>query len=272
MNDLSVLSPETAAQVSALAEDLSPARRVLVITGAGMSADSGLPTYRGTGGLYAAEATPDGVTIEQALSGPMLRSNPALCWKYLGEIERGSRGRAPHAGHSALVELATQFESLTVLTQNVDGFHALAGQADVIEMHGNLHELFCTACDYEIWVADYTDLAMPPICPRCAGSVRPRVVLFGEALPRPALQRFESVLRRGVDAVISIGTTSVFPYIAAPVVQAARAGLTTAEINPDESRISSVVRYRIQDRAAPVLMRLLALLKARRLDEARAVK
>ncbi|HWY23991.1 MAG TPA: Sir2 family NAD-dependent protein deacetylase, partial [Nevskia sp.] len=133
----------------ALAAELRQARSVLVITGAGMSADSGLPTYRGVGGLYDSGPTDDGVAIEEALSGEMMRTRPELCWKYLGEIERACRGCQPNAGHRVLAELAPAYQLFTVLTQNVDGFHRMAGSRDLIEIHGNLHRLHCGFCSYE---------------------------------------------------------------------------------------------------------------------------
>ena len=250
------------APLRALAADLRRARRVLVITGAGMSADSGLPTYRGVGGLYDSGPTGDGVAIEDALSGEMMRLRPELCWKYLGEIERACRGREPNAGHRVLAELAPAYEQFTVLTQNVDGFHRRAGSADLIEIHGNLHRLQCGFCPYETEVDDYAALGIPPACPRCAGMMRPRVVLFGEALPRAELERLWAVIEDGVDLVLSIGTTSVFPYIAQPVIAAARRGLPTAEINPGGSEVSHLVRHRIRERAATALQQLRGLLRA----------
>lgn len=243
--------------LQALAADLRGLRRLLVITGAGMSADSGLPTYRGTGGLYTAENTEDGIPIEQALSGVRFREDPALCWKYLRQVEEGARGRQPHAGHRALARLQEHFEQLTVLTQNVDGFHQRAGQRDVIEIHGNLQRLDCCSCSHGFDAPDYLGLSFPPACSACGDILRPRVVLFGEALPKAAVAACAALLRDPPDAVISIGTTSVFPYIAAPVRQAAEAGRLTAEINPDASRVSGLVRHRIRDRAAPVLEWLL---------------
>lgn len=244
----------------ALAGELRRARRVLVITGAGMSADSGLPTYRGVGGLYDTGPTADGLAIEDALSGGMMRERPELTWKYLGEIERACRGRQPNAGHHVLAALAPAYAQFTVLTQNVDGFHRLAGSRDLIEIHGNLHRLHCSFCAYETDVADYSGLDIPPSCPYCAGLVRPRVVLFGEALPGAELERLVQVIEEGTDLVISIGTTSVFPYIAQPVIAAARRGLPTAEINPGDSEVSHLVRYRVRERAAAALRQLQELL------------
>ena len=238
--------------LAAAARELSGARRVLAITGAGISADSGLPTYRGISGLYESADTDDGVPIEVALSGAMMQRNPAVCWKYIAQIERGCRGAKPNAAHEVLVRWQQRFQ-LTVLTQNVDGLHRVAGQNDLIEIHSTVHDLYCTGCETESRVQDYAALTIPPVCPACGCGVRPRVVLFGEALPQRAIERLEQVLEEGVDAVLSIGTTSVFPYISAPVVQAARRKMLTIEINPGETEVSAAVRYRLRERAAVVL-------------------
>lgn len=245
------------------ADWLCRARRVLVITGAGISADSGLPTYRGIGGLYESEVTEDQVPIEAALSGQMMRQRPALTWKYLMQIESACRGAQPNDGHRALARMDHYLRGLTVLTQNVDGFHRAAGQDRVIEIHGNLHRLRCSECHQTWTVADYVGLALPPRCDDCHGPVRPQVVLFGEALPTDALRQLDEALSEGVDLVMSIGTTSVFPYISGPVVHAARMGVPTIEINPAVSEVSSIVGLRLQARAVDVLPRLLRRLEAR---------
>src|SRR5438132_12154589 len=99
------------------------ARRVLAITGAGISADSGLPTYRGIGGLYESDLTEDGFPIEEALSGDMMRSRPDITWKYIYQIESSCRDRKHNAGHEALAQMQSRYERFTVLTQNIDGFH-----------------------------------------------------------------------------------------------------------------------------------------------------
>ncbi|MGQ0696991.1 MAG: NAD-dependent protein deacylase [Panacagrimonas sp.] len=240
---------------------LRAARRVLVITGAGLSADSGLPTYRGIGGLYESEMTEDAIPIEIALSGQMLRAKPAVTWKYLMQVECACRAAKANAGHIALARMAQYFKRFTVLTQNIDGFHRDAGQDSLIEIHGNVHELFCTECRKEWHVPNYAMLKTPPRCDDCHGPVRPRVVLFGEMLPPAALTQLDEALDQGVDLVMSIGTTSVFPYIAAPVIQAARMCVPTIEINPGESEVSAVVQLRIRERAALVLPRMLKLLE-----------
>lgn len=106
----------------ALIQALQRAERMLIITGAGLSADSGLPTYRGLGGLYNGH-TPEGIPIEAALSGSMLQRNPALCWKYLAELGRACLSAQPNAGHYAIAELQRRKPHCWVLTQNIDGYH-----------------------------------------------------------------------------------------------------------------------------------------------------
>lgn len=247
------MSEDLDSTIRAAAAALAPAKRLLVITGAGISADSGLPTYRGIGGLYDDSATADGMPIETALSGAMMQSRPEVCWRYIHQIESSCRGAKPNAGHETLVRMERQFERLTVLTQNIDGFHRAAGTADLIEIHGNVGELFCTECGRERRVTSFEGMTIPPRCEDCHGMMRPRVVLFGEMLPEAAVTRLYATVDEGLDAVISIGTTSVFPYIAGPVVTAARLGLPTIEINPGISEISRVVRFRIRERAAVAL-------------------
>ncbi len=250
------LDPDLELDVSTAVALLRSARKLLVITGAGISADSGMPTYRGIGGLYERQDTDDEMPIEVALSGPMFESRPELTWKYLSQIETACRGAQPNEAHRALSRMSHSFERMTVLTQNVDGFHRDAGQEELIEMHGNVHELYCTECGKEEWVQDYASLSMPPYCADCRGMVRPRVVLFQEMLPDSALRQFEQTLENGVDAVMTIGTSSGFPYISGPVVRAARMGLPTIEINPGDTEVSGVVGLRIRARAAQVLPRI----------------
>lgn len=233
---------------------LGSASRVLAITGAGMSADSGMPTYRGVGGLYNRDDTADGVPIEQALSGPMFARDPALTWKYIAQIEAACRDARPNAGHYALAALAECFDQFCVVTQNVDGLHRAAGSPQIIEMHGNIHRLFCICCGQSRDVDDFSALSeCPPRCDRCGGIERPAVVLFEEILPQSALERYRRTLDQGVDAVLLIGTTAVFDYIAAPVFEAAQRGQPVIEINPQATTVSESCSVQCRARAADVL-------------------
>ncbi|MDP5240335.1 NAD-dependent deacylase [Uliginosibacterium sp. 31-16] len=221
-----------------VATRLASARRVLFITGAGISADSGLPTYRGIGGLYNDQHTDDGLPIEVALSGEVMEIQPEITWKHLAQIEATCRGARPNAAHRIIAALQERVPT-TVLTQNIDGFHRQAGSTDLIEIHGDLFELYCPHCGHHETRSDYSGLkTLPPPCPHCLGHLRPAVVLFGEALPKPAVQRLEQILDEGYDLVFSIGTTSVFPYIAQPFVAARQFDALAVEINPTPTEVS----------------------------------
>jgi NAD-dependent deacetylase len=219
-------------------------RRILFITGAGLSAESGLPTYRGIGGLYVSEHTEHGVPIEVALSGPMFRHKPELTWQHIARLERAVRGAKPSAAHALIARLEQRHE-LVVLTQNVDGFHRAAGSTRVIDIHGDCHDLSCTRCDFRERRADYAELDIPPACPVCGAVVRPDVVLFEEPLPALKLAQLEAELEEGFDAVFSIGTTSLFPYISGPVIQAVRQRRLSVEINPDRTAVSELVEVKL---------------------------
>ena len=233
-----------------MASLLRGASSVLFITGAGISADSGLPTYRGIGGLYEDADTPEGMPIEEALSGEMMRRHPAIPWKYIHQIEASARGASFNRAHAILAEAERRFDRVWVLTQNVDGLHRKAGSKNVIDIHGDVHHLLCTACDHRANVEDYSRLAPLPLCPDCGAPLRPDVVLFGELLPLSKVETLERELLRGFDVVFSIGTTSVFPYIARPVVEARLRRKATVEINPGETLLSGEVDVKLEMRAA----------------------
>jgi NAD-dependent deacetylase len=239
--------------VDAVAELLVRAKRALFITGAGMSADSGLPTYRGVGGLYNDAASEDGVPIEVALSGEMLSRRPVVTWRHIARIEQACRGARPNKGHQVIAALGQRLDRVVILTQNVDGLHRVAGSTDVIEIHGRIHRLRCVRCDFAIEVRDFAGLELPPACPRCTALVRPDVVLFGEALPPEPFTQLQDELERGFDVVFSIGTTALFPYIARPVLVARSEGIPTVEINPGRTDLSDVVAIRLQSGAARAL-------------------
>jgi NAD-dependent deacetylase len=229
-----------------------------------MSADSGLPTYRGVSGLYESKETAEGLAIEELLSGAIFARRPEWTWKYLGQIEKACRGARPNRGHKVLASFEGHISRCVVLTQNVDGLHQRAGSSRVIPIHGDLHHLLCTSCFWKTEVEDFSSLTLPPRCPRCTGLVRPGVVLFGEMLDERNVDRLQHEVDLGFDAVFSIGTTSVFPYIVAPISIARRKGIPTIEINPGESEISDLVDIRIKTRAAPALDAIAAALSAER--------
>lgn len=247
---------------AAIAQDLKEAKRVLVITGAGVSADSGLPTYRGVAGLYNNGLTAEGLRIEECLSGDVFRQQPAITWKYLWQIGENCRKAKPNRAHEIISEWQERFERLLVFTQNIDDLHRRAGSKDLIEIHGNFHTLHCTRCEWS-HPLDLNTLSpenLPPKCPQCGAVARVPVVLFGEMLPQDATYNFAKAWDEGFDMVFVIGTTCSFPYIAHPVLMAARSGLPTVEINLDPTPVSSFVRYHVAVPAAQALEKINALL------------
>lgn len=242
----------TRAEIDPIVDILKNAKRVLAITGAGISADSGLPTYRGVGGLYDDQVTDDGIAIEDALSGPMFRRRPELTWKHIRQIEEACRDATPNDGHRVLADWEDRFE-VCVLTQNVDGFHRAAGSSQVIDIHGDTRDLYCPVCTWQDVVENYAHLAPVPTCPQCGAVIRPRVVLFGEMLDPLKLAHLFANLERGFDVVFSIGTSALFPYIMKPVVDARQAGVPTVEINPRDTDLSGIVTHRVRTGAAAAL-------------------
>ncbi len=243
--------------IDRVVELLRSARRLLFITGAGLSADSGLPTYRGVGGLYAGgRTTAYGLPVEEVLSGAMMTNRPEITWQFIRELERPSRQAVPNRGHEVIAEMESHFDAVWTLTQNVDGLHRRAGSQRVLDVHGDLHDLACTRCEHAERVSDYEGLDPLPRCPKCQAILRPAVVLFGEELPETKMVRLSSEVEAGFDVVFSIGTSSLFPYIAAPVLFARETGIPTVEINPESTAVTRRVDLKIAGGAAEALDRI----------------
>lgn len=238
-----------------IAERLHTCRRVLFITGAGVSADSGLPTYRGVGGLYNSGDTEEGMPIEEAISGRCLASHPEITWKYLSQIQHNCEAVQPNAAHRVIAEFE-KFLKVVVLTQNIDGLHPRAGSSDVIEIHGTLETRRCMRCDRPAPPStpdEDISAGKLPRCEKCGGVVRPNVVLFGEMLPEKALYRLQDAVDEGFGMVFLIGTTAVFPYISQPVIMATHMGIPTVEINPARTHLTGYVEYYIPHGAAEAM-------------------
>lgn len=227
---------------------LRRAQHVCVLTGAGISAESGVPTFRDAqSGLWAKYDPLDLATPEAFLR------DPALIWRWYRWRRELVAGAAPNPGHLALARLAEIVPQLTLVTQNVDGLHQQAGSENVIEFHGNL---FANRCLTEDCIVDGHDDSDVPTCPGCGGHVRPGVVWFGEAIPEQA--RNESfAAAENCDVFLSIGTSSlVFP--AAGLAQVAKeTGATVAEINPNPTGMAAYFDHAIEGKAGTVLPSIL---------------
>ncbi|MDR0390622.1 MAG: hypothetical protein LBH59_01855 [Planctomycetaceae bacterium] len=265
------------------AEYLRGANRVLFITGAGISADSGLPTYRGVGGLYNDKLTTEGFSIEQCLSASMFSRSPEITWKYMLPITESVFQHEPNDAHRIIANLENQFDKrggkVVVFTQNIDGYHKQAGSKNVLEIHGSLRKLFCTNnnCNWSeqleksnetqnqeiintnlIKRIDQIKAKLPPCCPVCGSLVRPDIVLFEESLPYDVLAQFDNEFDNGAgfDLVVSVGTSAMFPYITTPIYQSIKLGKKTVEINPTESTLSKIVDLYIPQTAAKTFLEL----------------
>lgn len=235
---------------------------ILFITGAGISTDSGLPTYRGIGGLYENKVTDHGIPIEQALSATMMAREPAITWRYLWEIAEATRGARPNRSHEIIGQWVAEKPGSWVLTQNVDGLHAAINPHHLIEVHGRARNLYCTGCgvseDGEKLLFESGKVQAPavPVCQQCGDRLRPDVVLFEEFLSDRSLEQLGELENAGIELVFSIGTSSLFPYIAGPVHLASEFGIPCIEINPEETIISSLFDYRFDSGCTETLERL----------------
>jgi len=233
---------------------LKQAKSILFITGAGVSADSGLPTYRGIGGLYEDKSTEEGIPVEMALAGEMLKTNPSVTWKYISQIENNCRKATFNRAHEVIAEMEKHFERVWVLTQNIDGFHHKAGSTNIIDVHGDMHTLLCTQCNWRSKIRDYSEISIPPTCPECNVTVRPDIVFFGEELPQEKVKLLhDEEIYRGFDIYFSVGTTSIFPYIKGPIIHAKFRNKPTIEINPGTTEVSDSVDIKLSLGAAEAL-------------------
>lgn len=222
---------------------LLKARSVLALTGSGISAESGLPTFRGVGGLWRTHR------VEELASPGGFAANRELVWTWYNE-RRAAHARAePNAGHLALARLEPAFDDFTLATQNVDSLHLRAGSRNVLELHGHLREARCTTCGERRPLADGLPLA--EIAHGCGGSWRPDIVWFGEPLPAAIWQRAATAAARA-DMILVIGTSAVV-YPAAALATHYNDRAFVAEINPEETPISGRVDCVVRASAAALL-------------------
>ena len=233
-----------------LVEALRTAQTVTVLTGAGVSAESGLPTFRDAlTGLWA-HSRPEDLATPEAF-----RRDPKLVWEWYAWRRARAAEASPNPAHRALADMARRVPRFTLITQNVDGLHQRAGSRDVIELHGSIHRVKCF--EEGTVVPDWQDSAdVPPHCPRCGGLLRPDVVWFGENLPPDALEA--AVRAAGTcDLFLSIGTSGVVEPAASLARLAAQTGATVAVINLDVSDEATPQRFHVNGRAGDVLPALL---------------
>jgi len=227
---------------------------IVVFTGAGMSSESGMRTFRGDEGLWR-EYSP-----EQLSSLAGIRENPKLVWEWYKMRFVAGDGIKPHIGYEALSLLQRKKKTLPVITQNVDGLHKMAGQTDVIEIHGSMRSASCiNECGYSTELSSDMFQVLPPLCKKCQATLRPDIILFGEQLPEVAISRVFD-LAESCDLMIVIGTSvRVWPAAGIPFA-ALESGADVIEINPVETALTLEKRtINFKEKAGEVLPSLVGL-------------
>jgi len=234
-----------------LIQALRAAQSIVVLTGAGTSAESGVPTFRDAQTGLWARYDPTQLATPEAF-----QRDPKLVWEWYQWRRELVAKAEPNAGHYALVELQDKVPQLHLITQNVDGMHQRAGSRDVIELHGNIMRTRCAAKGHI--VSTWQDTKVPPRCDgcNCNGYLRPDVVWFGESLPMFALQKAEQVAAQ-CDVLLSVGTSGlVYPAAGLPDI-ALQEGATVVEINPQATPLTTRASYALQTTSAVALPALL---------------
>lgn len=227
---------------------LQRAKRIAVLTGAGVSAESGIPTFRSDGGFWQNRRFEDLATPEG------FARDPGFVWQWYEERRRGIAAARPNAGHYALVQLEERADEFTLITQNVDGLHDVAGSKNIVKLHGDIWVVRCLACGRErVERAELNDL--PPRC-GCGGMLRPGVVWFGEMLSEGAMERASEAVRNA--GVFIVAGTSAQVYPAAGLIPLAiDNGATVIEINPEATDFSRDVTFALRGTSAEILPQLL---------------
>jgi len=225
------------------------AQSVTVLTGAGISADSGVPTFRGTEGLW------KNFRPEELASPDAFDRDPQLVWEWYNWRRELLATKLPNPAHEALVQLEARIPDFWVITQNVDGLHAAAGTRHLSEIHGNIWKVRCTKCD-QVCVNRDVPLTFPPSCDDCGGLLRPHIVWFGESLAPEDLEQSYAALQR-CDMLLIVGTSGVV-YPAASFAPVAKDhGAFVVELNLEGTPNSSVVDASFQGRAKELVPLLL---------------
>jgi len=215
-----------------VAQALRQAKRVTVLSGAGISAESGLPTFRDPLTGYWSKYRPEDLATPVAF-----RRNPELVWRWYCERRAAARAAKPNAGHLAITKLQSIVPDVTIVTQNVDGLHQSAGSTGVIELHGSIHSIRCFGRDHamELTPEDDSPDRHPP-CPQCGSLARPGVVWFGEMLPDEALAR-SIAAASACDVMLVVGTSGIVQPAASLGSRAISHGAVVAVVNPDPKSV-----------------------------------
>ena len=226
-------------------------KKIAVVTGAGISQESGIPTFRGKDGLWRNYDAMKLATIDA------FYDNPKLVWEWYNERRKNIFQAQPNLGHKAIAELE-KYAEVAVLTQNIDGLHHKSGSSKVLELHGSIVKIKCSVCDYkEEILTEILDL--PPYC-KCGNILRPDVVWFGESLPQDVWQN-AIIFASQCDLMIIVGTSLVVSPANTLPIYAKQNNATLIEINPENTEMSEEIDIVIRNTSAKVLPKLVSLFK-----------
>ena len=231
---------------AALGRRLASAKAVVAFTGAGVSAESGVPTFRGADGIWSK------LKPEELANMNAFMKNPSLVWEWYAHRKKIMSTIEPNAGHRALVQMERFIPAFAVVTQNIDNLHARAGSRTVYELHGNIERNYCMKCGKAYGSEFAAAGSGVPVCHECGGLVRPDVVWFGEMLPE---DEWNASVRaaEGADVFLSIGTSAVvYPAASLPLI-AKRAGAYIVEINPEPTPLTPAADEFLQGPSGVIL-------------------
>jgi len=236
--------------IKAIASDINNSKHVVAFTGAGISAESGIPTYRGEGGLWGKYDPNIYANIDSFLQ------DPSYYWNFFREIRYPMLKKVkPNKAHLALAEIEKAENLKTVITQNIDGLHQEAGSSSVIELHGTTRIIYCMNCSQEYSMDEVfpmLETQLPPLCSKCKGRLRPDVIFFGESLKSQILlSAFKEA--DNCDFLLAVGSSLVVHPAADIPLRAKQRGATLAIINKDRTPLDSSADYVINDEAGKLL-------------------
>ncbi len=244
--------------LDSLAHDLAQSGTIAAFSGAGISSESGIPTYRGAGGLWTKYDPNLYANINH------FNRDPSYYWNFFKDVRYPILKKAkPNRAHFALAELESMGKLKSVITQNIDGLHQEAGSSRVIELHGNTRVMVCTDCFHEYSIDEayvFLEKEIPPLCPDCRGILRPDVIFFGETLKPQVLD--DAYREAGsCDFLIVVGSSLVVTPAADIPVMAKRGGAKLAILNIDPTPLDDIADYVISEPAGDILSEILDLVK-----------
>jgi len=232
-------------KVKKIKERLDRSQSLTILTGAGVSADSGVPTFRGNDGLWKS------LRAEELATPDAFERDPELVWEWYNMRREKLATISPNPAHYAIADMEKKVKDFTLITQNVDGLHEKSGSINILELHGNIWKVRCTECDsvtdnYEV------PIEIPPHCDDCGGLLRPHIVWFGEMLPGEVLSSSNAALQR-CDMMLIVGTSGVVQPAASMAFLAKRAGAYIVEANLEVTPNSDIADETVIGRAAEII-------------------